>query len=205
MPAARRPLVAVAGGAAFTFAYAEMTESLIAAGAEVVSVDPLRDERLPDGTAGLVLPGGFPEVYAAELGANHGFLDAVRTHLSNGRPVYAECAGLLLLCKGLDGVELVGHLDAHAQMTPRLILGYRTAVAAADTLAGDKGAVVTGHEFHRTAVEPRAGSRPAWRLEGGAEGFSTGRQVLASYLHLHPAGVPELAQRLVAQAGAACA
>ena len=67
---ARRPVVAVAGGAAFTFSYAEHAELLRAAGAQVVPFDPLRDERLPEGTRGLVVGGGFPEVYAAELSGN---------------------------------------------------------------------------------------------------------------------------------------
>jgi cobyrinic acid a,c-diamide synthase len=193
-----RPRVALGGGAAFTFAYAEMAECLSAAGAEVVVVDPLHDERLPEGTAALVLPGGFPEVYAQQLTANRGFLEAVRGHLQGPGPTYAECAGLLMLCKSLDQVEMIGHFDALAEMTPSLTLGYRTVVAEADTLVAGEGTAATGHEFHRTVVEPRAGVRPAWRLEDGTcEGFTTGTRVVASYVHLHPASVPSLVRNIV--------
>jgi cobyrinic acid a,c-diamide synthase len=201
-PGTTRPLIAVAGGSAFTFAYTELTESLLAAGGELVVVDPLRDEALPAGTAGLVLPGGFPEVYAQELAANTSFLSAVRDHVEAGRATYAECAGLLALCRELDGVPMTGSLDATARMTSRLTLGYRTAVALDDTLAAASGQTVTGHEFHRTAVDPPCGPRPAWRHEDGTfEGFVTGQHLMASYLHLHPAGVPQLAHRIL---GVAC-
>ncbi|MFN2539370.1 MAG: cobyrinate a,c-diamide synthase, partial [Mycobacteriales bacterium] len=195
-----RPVVALAGGPAFTFAYAEMAEALTAAGGDVVVVDPLRDDALPEAARGLVLPGGFPEVYAEQLAANRGFLDAVRTHLEAGRPAYAECAGLLLLCKALDGTEMVGHVAAVASMTKTLTLGYRTVVAHSDTVAAAEGTVLVGHEFHRTTVDPRAGERPAWQLQDGTlEGFTTGT-VVASYVHLHPAGAPDLALRLVERA-----
>jgi cobyrinic acid a,c-diamide synthase len=195
-----RPVVAIAGGPAFTFAYAEMTECLEAAGAEVVVVDPLRDECLPEGTRGLVLPGGFPEVYVDQLSANTGFLDAVRKHVAV-HPTYAECAGLLVLTEGLDGRRMVGHVAATARMTDRLTLGYRSLETAVDSLVGPAGTKVAGHEFHRTVVEPGSGPRPAWRLEDGTfEGFATGDTTLASYMHLHPAGVPSLALNLVERA-----
>jgi cobyrinic acid a,c-diamide synthase len=199
---AHRPVVALAGGPAFTFAYAETEEALTAAGADVRVVDPLRDELLPEGTRAVVLPGGFPEVYAEQLAANGSFLDDLRAHLDAGRPAYAECAGLLLLCKALDGTGMVGHVDAIATMTPKLTLGYRTVVAHSDSVVAAEGTVLVGHEFHRTTVDPRAGKRPAWQLQhdGSVEGFTTGEDVLASYVHLHPAGAPDLALRLVERA-----
>jgi len=201
--AGARPVVALAGGAAFSFSYAETVEALTAAGADVVTLDPLHDEKLPPGTCAVVLPGGFPEVYAAPLAANLPLLEALRRHVAV-RPVYAECAGLLLLCTALDGAAMIGHVEATARMTTRLRLGYRTVTAPADTLAAPAGTTVTGHEFHRTDVEPRAGRRPAWRFDDGSEeGFTTGSRVLASYVHLHPAGVPTLAARLVAAARSA--
>ncbi len=104
--------VAVAGGPAFTFSYAEHTELLAAAGAEVVVFDPLRDEQLPEGTRGLVIGGGFPEVYAAELSANEPLRKAVAGLAESGAPVAAECAGLLYLCRELDGMPMCGVLDA---------------------------------------------------------------------------------------------
>ena len=87
-----RPVVAMAGGAAFTFSYTEHAELLAAAGVEVVVFDPLRDERLPPGTAGVILGGGFPEVHAAELSANEPLRRDVAAAAARGVPVAAECA-----------------------------------------------------------------------------------------------------------------
>ena len=120
----RGPVVAVAGGAAFSFSYAETAELLAAAGAEVARVDPLRDEALPPGTAALVLGGGFPEVHVADLAANERLRADVARLARAGRPVVAECAGLLYLARELDGQPMCGVLDATAGMTspahPRL-------------------------------------------------------------------------------------
>jgi cobyrinic acid a,c-diamide synthase len=193
------PRVAVAGGAAFTFSYAEHAELLAAAGAEVVVFDPLRDEELPEGTAGLVIGGGFPEVYAAELSANEPLREAVAELALGGAPVAAECAGLLYLCRELDGMPMCGVLDASARMSERLTLGYRDAVAVADSALAAAGTRMRGHEFHRTAVEPGAGAAPAWGMrapERRVEGFVE-RGVHASYLHTHWASEPGVARRFV--------
>ncbi|MDJ0371871.1 cobyrinate a,c-diamide synthase [Streptomyces sp. H10-C2] len=195
----RRPVVAVAGGAAFTFSYAEHTELLTAAGAEVVTFDPLRDEQLPDETAGLVIGGGFPEMYAPELSANEPLRKAVAALAGSGAPVAAECAGLLYLARSLDGKPMCGVLDAEARMSERLTLGYREAVAVSDSVLAETGTRVRGHEFHRTVIEPGAGATPAWgvtRPGRRVEGFVQGG-VHASYLHVHWAAVPSAARRLV--------
>jgi cobyrinic acid a,c-diamide synthase len=197
-----RPRVAVAGGAAFTFSYAEHSELLAAAGAEVVTFDPLRDEQLPDGVSALVIGGGFPEVYASELSANEPLRKAVGELARSGAPVVAECAGLLYLARSLDGQPMCGVLDADARMSERLTLGYRDAVAVSDSVLAANGTRVRGHEFHRTVVEPGAGAAPAWgitRPERRVEGFVQGG-VHASYLHVHWASVPQAARRIVAQA-----
>jgi cobyrinic acid a,c-diamide synthase len=195
----RAPVVAVAGGAAFTFSYAEHTELLAAAGAEVVTFDPLRDEELPEGTRGLVIGGGFPEVYASELSANEPLRKAVAALAESGAPVAAECAGLLYLCRELDGLPMCGVLDAGARMTERLTLGYRDAVAVGDSVLAAAGTRMRGHEFHRTVVEPGSGAEPAWGVRSPrprVEGFVE-RGVHASYLHTHWASEPGVARRFV--------
>ncbi len=194
-----RPVVAVAGGAAFTFCYTETMELLTAAGADVVPVDPLRDAALPPRTGALVLGGGFPEMHASDLSANEPLRADVARLARSGAPVVAECAGLLYLARELDGLPMCGVLDATARMTPRLTLGYRDAVAAGSSVLTPAGTAVRGHEFHRTTVVPGNPAAPAWTFGGRKEGFVQGG-VHASYLHLHWAGYPGLARRLVAAA-----
>jgi cobyrinic acid a,c-diamide synthase len=185
-PSERRPVVAVAGGRAFTFRYAETTELLTAAGCDVVAFDPLTDEALPEGTAGLYLGGGFPEVHAAGLSANAPLRAALLDALQAGVPTVAECAGLLYLCRSVDGAPMVGAIDAEARMTPKLTLAYRTVVTPADHLLASAGTEITGHEFHRTVVEP--------------VGDVSTDALHASYLHTHWAGHPEMARRFAAAA-----
>ncbi|MFE7564221.1 cobyrinate a,c-diamide synthase [Kitasatospora sp. NPDC057500] len=203
------PRIAVAGGAAFSFSYAENAELLAAAGAEVVPFDPLHADGLPEGTAGLVIGGGFPELYVRELSANGQLRSAIAAFAASGGPVSAECAGLLYLGRELDGLPMCGVLDTAARMTERLTLGYREAVALHDSPLAPAGARLRGHEFHRTVCEPGAGERPAWgwRLPTGprTEGFAGAAgadNVHASYLHLHWAGYPQLAASFTAAAAA---
>ncbi|MFD0359091.1 cobyrinate a,c-diamide synthase [Streptomyces sp. NPDC127110] len=199
-----RPVIAVAGGPAFTFSYAEHAELLRAAGAEVVTFDPLHDEALPEGTSGLVIGGGFPEVYAPELSANEPLRKAVADFAAAGGPVAAECAGLLYLARSLDGKPMCGVLDADARMSERLTLGYREAVAVSDSSLAAAGTRLRGHEFHRTVVEPGAGAAPAWGFthpERRVEGFVR-QGVHASYLHTHWAAQPSVARRFAEAAAA---
>ena len=189
--------VAVAGGPSFSFLYEENLELLRGAGAEVSSFDPTSDGRLPEDTDALYLGGGFPETYTGALAANEPLKERVRRFASEGRPIVAECGGLLYLVRDLDGHPMCGVLDAGAKMTDRLTLGYREALASSDSPLAEAGTIVHGHEFHYSAVEPVAGERPAWELAGrGREGFVSGG-VHASYLHTHWAATPEAPRRLV--------
>ncbi|TCC05190.1 cobyrinate a,c-diamide synthase [Kribbella soli] len=193
-----RPVVAVAAGPVFSFHYTETTELLTAAGADVVTFDPLVDP-LPEATAALYLGGGFPELHAEALSANVELRKQVAAAIADGLPVIAECAGLLYLCRELDGHPMTGVLPATARMTSRLTLGYRTAIAATSTAFFDEGRRVRGHEFHRTTIDLEADVQPAWHLPGGVEGITL-PHVHASYLHLHWTATPDVPARLVAAA-----
>ena len=195
----RRARVAVASGPAFTFTYQEHLELLAARGVEPVPFDPAADAALPEGAGALYLGGGFPEAYGEALAANEPMRRAVRAFAAAGRPVVAECGGLLYLARELDGHPMCGVLPATARMTGRLVLGYRQAVAAADSPLAAAGQARRGHEFHYSELTPAAGDPPAWRAGGRPEGFATGT-LHASYLHTHWAATPEVADRLAAAA-----
>jgi cobyrinic acid a,c-diamide synthase len=199
------PVVAVAGGRAFTFRYPETDELLLAAGCRPVVFDPVEAEALPGNTSGVYLGGGFPEVHASGLAGNHAMRVALAGAIGAGIPTIAECAGLLYLSQTVDGVAMVGAIDAEAVMTPRLTLSYRTAEAPAASLLAPAGYVATGHEFHRTTVDPALDrEHPGWLLDGTPAGFSLDpggrgeRTLHASYLHTHWAGHPLLAARFAA-------
>ncbi|MEI6251732.1 MAG: cobyrinate a,c-diamide synthase, partial [Mycobacteriaceae bacterium] len=202
-PVSGRPVVAVAAGPAFTFGYAERDELLRAAGAEPVPFDPLT-AALPDGSAALVLPGGFPELYGEELAANVGLCAQIRD-LAARAPVHAECGGLTYLMSDLDGHPMCGVLAGSARFTERLTLGYRDAVAAADSVLYGTGQRVTGHEFHRTTVEFADAVQSAWLMRGSdgepAREGALRAGVHASYLHTHPAAQPLAVRRFVERAG----
>jgi cobyrinic acid a,c-diamide synthase len=195
--------IAVAAGAAFTFTYTDTLDALVAAGAEPVQFDPRRDGALPEGVDGLIAGGGFPEVYAGELATNRPMLDDVRRRVEAGLPTWAECGGLLWLCRSLDGLQMAGAVPADAEMTNRLTLGYRSATVTVPSPVGEPGAVVRGHEFHYSTVSP-AGDALLFRsrFSERSDGFAT-PTLLATYLHHHPGGDPSAVARFVATCRAA--
>jgi len=195
--------VALAAGKAFSFGYAEHAELLEMAGADVVAFDPLTDP-LPDGTRALVIPGGFPEQFTAELSANAVVREQIGALAATGAPVHAECAGLTYLVDDLDGHPMCGVLPGSARFTERLTLGYRDAVAMVDSSMHAAGERVTGHEFHRTTVEFADEQSPAWVFRGAGQATvhdgAVRRGVHAGYLHTHPAAHPHSVRRFVSAA-----
>ena len=182
-PVPNHARIAVAAGRAFTFRYAETTELLEAAGCTIAPFDPLTDPTLPEGTAGLYLGGGFPEVFASELATNRPLREQVARAVADGLPTYAECAGLLYLCRSLDDHPMAGALPLTARLSSRLTLGYQEYAASADSLVLRAGETHRFHEFHKTVVDPPEGHP------------HLGPSVHASYHHVHWAGHPHHAQR----------
>ena len=189
--------IAVAGGPAFSFSYPDNLEALRAAGAELIPFDPIGERRLPAGVTGLVAGGGFPEVYAEALSENVELLANVRQRVAEGLVVWAECAGLLWLCRSLDARPLAGVLDVEAVMTSRLTLGYREARVRVDSPLGPARTQLRGHEFHYSRVEPAGSALTLSGRQGSSEaGFATPR-LFASYLHVHLASRPDVAEHFV--------
>jgi cobyrinic acid a,c-diamide synthase len=205
------PTVAMATGKAFSFGYTEHAELLSAAGADVVEFDPISDP-LPDATAAVVLPGGFPEQFTAELSSNDFVRQQINALAGAGAPVHAECAGLTYLVSELDGNPMCGVLSGSARFTTRLALAYHDAVAVTESSLYPVGARVAGHEFHRTTVTFADSYQPAWvyrrpqasgvsrRDVDGLRDGAIHRNVHASYLHIHPAARPEAITRFVRHA-----
>lgn len=186
-PGEGRPGRRGGGRAAFTFSYAEHVELLRAAGAEVAVFDPLRDEGLPDGTGALVIGGGFPEVHAADLAANAPMLAEVAAFAG---PVAAECAGLLYLCEELDGLPMCGRVPGRAAMTSRLTLGYREAVAVAESPL-----TRPGERFRGTSSTGRRCPPARHRCSGGGTG-PTGSGTTASPRPTCTCTGPDIRRRL---------
>ena len=153
-PVEGRPRIAVARDKAFCFYYADGLELLEALGAELAEFSPLADEALPEGTCGLYLGGGYPELFAGALAANAPMREAVRAAVAGGLPTVAECGGFLYLNRLLSDGEgrdwpMAGALPGRAANTGRLgRFGYVTLTAKKDGLLCQAGESFPAHEFH---------------------------------------------------------
>jgi hypothetical protein len=201
--------VGVARDEAFSFYYAASLAELEACGAEIVEFSPLYDEMLPD-VDGIIIGGGFPEMFAGQLSANAAMRSSIRRAAEEGMPIYAECGGYMYLMQSLvdfAGAEYVmaGVFPVRARMTEKLqMVGYVEAEQTVDTVLGSAGLLLHGHEFHFSVEEADDTAeivRPLrfTKLRNGAQ-YEAGciyRNVLGSYLHLHFAGAQTAAKYFV--------
>ncbi len=210
-PSVPRLRLGVAFDEAFHFYYTDAFASLEQAGFELVRFSPLRAGGLPEGLHGLYLGGGYPEAFAETLCANETMRRSVAAFAASGRPVYAECGGLMYLSQwiavaGGERRAMCGVLPCGTRMLERRrALGYVAAELTEDSLWGAAGSVVRGHEFHYSELVGDPAGEPGWRCvyrlrrnrdgEERREGFTNGT-VLASYAHLHFASRPAMAERL---------
>jgi len=222
-PAVRPVRIGLARDRAFCFVYAENLRLLSEAGAEIVPFSPLTDTALPGNLDGLYLPGGYPELAAAQLSANAPMLAAVRAFCApddrTGRPVWAECGGFMYLQRALVDAEGVEHplcnvFPARAVMrAQRAALGYREARTLAPGPLGPEGTLLRGHEFHYSELEESGagsagGAQAAFALTASdgrtaLDGAALGN-VLGGYFHAHLSSNPEAARAFVAACRAAC-
>ena len=195
---------------AFSFYYPETLEAFEHMDVEIVPFSPLTDRELPNGLDLLYFGGGFPEVFAAQLAANHPMLASVRTAAQQGILIYAECGGYMYLGKQCVDAQhvrhnLVGIVPYTFHMrTERAQLGYRELTTQRETIIGPAGTRLRGHEFHWSHIaEPLIEKHTPYQFAGegmAKEGYAT-KTVLASYIHIplaaNPQAMAELLRRCV--------
>ena len=188
--------IAIARDAAFAFIYPANLDCLRAMGAQLVFFSPLADSGLPDCDA-LYLPGGYPELHLDTLSANNAMRDAIQNHAGAGKPIVAECGGLLACLEALSDVDgktgrMLGLLSGTGSMAKRLVnLGMHSVEL--------DGEVIRGHSFHHArpeVTEPaHAMTRPE-RLNGTPEAVYRKGSVFASFLHMYFPSNPAAVARL---------
>jgi len=204
-PVAGGVRIGVAQDRAFGFYYQDTIDLLAECGAEIVPFSPLDDGQLPVAVHGLYLGGGFPELYADTIAANQAMRTALQAHARRGRPIYAECGGLMALGQQLTTFEgrtlpMFGLLPVTSRLQrATLTIGYCEVEALQASPLMLPGTRVRGHEFHWSEAEAPPEQLAAYRVVGQdrREGFCLGA-TLGSYVHLNLAGAPELARRFVA-------
>ena len=182
---------------AFCFYYEDNLDLLRQAGAEIVDFSPLSDASLPAGADALYIGGGYPELHAENLSGNRGMLDTIRQWADSGKPLYAECGGLMYLSRGIHAngqfLPMAGVLPFETEMKQgRSRLGYREVTLKEDSILGRKGEGMRGHEFHYSVIREGTGTadRLVYRIKDGSgadiadEGYRHGN-TLASYIHVH--------------------
>ena len=195
---------------AFTFYYQDVIDALAANSRKIMFIDALKDEKLPDVDA-LYIGGGFPEVFAEDLENNGSLRGDVRDFCDSGKPVYAECGGLMYLGERLitkDGrsYEMAGFLPLDTKMMERLqALGYSRRTAIMDNPISRRGDALVGHEFHYSRVTLKDKVKYAYKTTRGrgVDGEHDGilkKNTLAGYLHLHVLSYPKMLENFLSMA-----
>lgn len=189
--------LAVAKDRAFNFYYHDNLELLEAMGAELLYFSPLTEERLPPDIDGILLGGGFPELFARQLQENSLLRKEIRERINSGMPVYAEGGGLMYLSEAITNLEgksfrMAGGLRGTAVMTrQRQHFGYVKVQITRPNILGLPGAAIRGHVFHCSRLDGGEENTPAYRVFKGEKPNSSWRcgfvskKMLAAYPHLH--------------------
>ncbi len=190
--------VAVARDRAFCFYYQANLDVLTALGARLIPFSPMEDSVLPE-CDGLILGGGYPELYARELSANKAMLESVRGAVSDGLPTIAECGGFMYLCGDIDGSEMAGVFPDSCRGTGKLSrFGYVTLEAGEDSMLFAPGDTVKAHEFHYWDCEDPGNALSAVKPGGRKwKCAHVGPTLYAGYPHLYLPSSPSAAERFI--------
>lgn len=196
--------IAVAWDKAFCFYYQDALDLLKELGAELIYFSPLQDKELPS-CDGLVLGGGYPELYAKELAANTTMLSQIKAALDQGLPCFAECGGFMYLLESYsdnqETYQWVGALSGSSALTNKLTrFGYVNLEAQVDNVLCSAGGKINGHEFHYSDSTNNGIAFMATKASGkGAWSCAHGNSFLyAGYPHIHLWGNPSFARNFVA-------
>ena len=194
---------------AFNFYYPENLEALHQAGANLVFIDSLQDQRLPD-IDGLYIGGGFPELFIERLEANSKLRHDIAQAAKDGLPIYAECAGLMYLCHSIywhdRQYEMVGVLPCEVEMCQQPQgHGYAEVEVVRENPLFPVGLRLRGHQFHHSRLSKMDGLNFAYQMRRGRgiDGQLDGivyNNIFATYTHLHALGVPQWAEAFVSLA-----
>jgi cobyrinic acid a,c-diamide synthase len=187
--------VAVARDAAFSFIYPANLDLLRALGASVSFFSPLEDRAPPEADA-VYLPGGYPELYAERLAANRELLEALHAHVEAGRPMLAECGGMMLLLERLT--DLAGRTHAMAgALAGETIMQPRVQALALQAVALGAGEL-RGHSFHHSLLRTSEPAAAHGRTQRGGAGEAVFRRarLTASYIHFYWPSNPAAAASL---------
>lgn len=187
--------IAVARDAAFCFYYEDSLELLRELGAELVPFSPLTDEELPEGIHGLILGGGYPELYAERLSSNGSMRASVHRALKQGLPCIAECGGFMYLTEAIGGFPMAGFISGKCFDTGKLKrFGYVRLRAKQDTMLCQAGEEIPAHEFHYWDSEDAGSSFFAGKASGKEwECVHAADTLYAGYPHFHFYANPEFA------------
>lgn len=192
--------IAIAKDRAFNFYYQDSLDLIEDLGGQLVPFSPVNDQALPENIGGIILGGGFPEVFAEEISQNVSMKNAILKAARSGMPIYAECGGLMYLCESIEDLEskkydMVGLFPFASKMTKRLQrFGYVEVKAEPGTpISGTQAECFKAHEFHRSVVEHENKGEFAYHVTKARPGeehvqWSCGhlyKNCLGAYAHVH--------------------
>lgn len=197
--------IALARDAAFSFYYDDSLELLKLMGARLVPFSPMDDEKIPEDVCGLLLGGGYPEVYAARLSENETMRESVKRAVQSNLPTIAECGGFLYLHRLVrdefnESYPMAGVFDAEAAGKEKLTrFGYVTLTAKHGGMLANLGGSLRAHEFHywdSNAPGEEFTAQKPHRATNWSCGY-TGKAIYAGFPHLYFPGCPEAARRFM--------